>query len=132
MTLRTCNQQEKLDYSINVLNILKSQVKTWYLNQHKSVRQELPVLLAVLDSQFSQLTILLSSCAISAISQKMNKSRKVFECHLPWPFSSILALKPDKVHTMEHRSPPSRFPLVFFSELIQQMSLVLGRPPTDS
>lgn len=38
MTLRTCNQQEKLDYSINVLNILKSQIKTWYLNQHKSVR----------------------------------------------------------------------------------------------
>lgn len=53
MTLHTYNQHEKLDYSISVLKLLKTWIKTLYLEQYKTVRSELPVLVAVLDSKFA-------------------------------------------------------------------------------
>lgn len=38
MTLHTYNQHEKLDYSISVLKLLKTWIKTLYLEQYKTVR----------------------------------------------------------------------------------------------
>lgn len=38
MTLHTYNQREKLDYSISVLKLLKTWIKTLYLEQYKTVR----------------------------------------------------------------------------------------------